>query len=164
EPQAVAGKWRALSRTYIRRLRGMNDGSIPEMLLDMLSGVVADILIVCGAIGAREDIVQLIMQKHKKALRNVLTLAIDFQRKAGEGVISCELAVFAAEPGAAFEPSLMQETQAGAKTSLCGNGTAPILCATRLGLMAEETDDGTVLRGEPAVVKAKVLLKCEVEL
>ncbi|KAI0750414.1 hypothetical protein C8Q74DRAFT_367972 [Fomes fomentarius] len=163
EPQAVAGKWRILCRKYTKLLRGRAEDST-RTWFDALSSMVTDILIVCGAAGTLEKLRELVVREYGSELQGVLKLALQFQRTAGERVVSSDFTILAAKPGAAFDATQMEDARATAGAPATPPSTNEVLCTTELGL---EKTMGEPRRGnEPQAtgIHSTVLKRCKVVL
>ncbi len=61
-----------------------------KTLFDALCSLVTDILVVCGAAGTREKLLEMVSREYESELQDVLKLALQFQRTAGERVVSSD--------------------------------------------------------------------------
>ncbi|KAI0750410.1 hypothetical protein C8Q74DRAFT_1373997 [Fomes fomentarius] len=165
EPQAVAGRWRILCRTYTKLLRGRAEDST-RTLFDALSSMVTDILIVCGAAGTREKLLEMVAREYESELQSVLKLALQFQRTAGERVVSSDFTILAAKPGAAFDSAQMEDARATTGAAATPPSTNEVLCTTELGLVMEKTVGEPRRSNEPQAtgIQSTVLKRCKVVL
>ncbi|PIL34584.1 hypothetical protein GSI_03363 [Ganoderma sinense ZZ0214-1] len=165
EQQSVAGRWRALSRTYVKMLveNGEDSESIEvhELVRD-----IADILLVCGVVAEPQNLHTEIGSTYADALREVIHLSFEVQRIAGEVIISRDLQIFTARRGKPFDPSRMIDKWGDPKKTPHAEETHPVLCTTQLGLVREEikaTEGGVggeivaVVLLEPTVVLTSFL-------
>lgn len=161
EPQAVAGRWRILGRTYMKLLReGTEDPT--RVLFETLSTMVTDVLLVCGARGSRETVSKVVAREFEGDLQGVLKLALQFHRTAGERVVSCDFVILHAKPGAAFETTSMQDVGVITQSAMPPPPTN-VLCTTDLGLLVQKTSGGAKRsQSQPIVVQTAVLVKCKV--
>ncbi|KAI0750445.1 hypothetical protein C8Q74DRAFT_1180517, partial [Fomes fomentarius] len=133
EPQAVAGRWRILARTYTRA----DDDQVRQASLDDLYNLITDILLVCGTAGGRESILEVVARDFEGELQNITKLALKFQRTAGERIVSCDYTILGAKPSVAFDPAQM-EARTVAESTTPPSSTNRVLCTTELGLIAEK--------------------------
>ncbi|KAI0704693.1 hypothetical protein C8Q76DRAFT_787401, partial [Earliella scabrosa] len=159
EPQPVAGRWRMLARKHIKALQPTSWST--RALFDTLASHLTDVLIVCGAIGAREDLLETVAREFKSEVQDVLRRVLDFHRTAGERVVSCDFALVAAEPGVTFDPSLMEEEK-GIRLQGPNPVAARVLCAAEVGLVAERRSDETA--PQDANAGTRILKRCKVVL
>ena len=161
EQQSVAGRWRALSRTYVKMLV-KNDADPERNDVGVLALHIADILLVRGVAAGPQDLRTEVGSSYADALREIVHLSLEFQRITGEGIISRDLLMLAPRSGKPFDPSRMINECADPKNARHGDDTYPVLCTTQLGLVREEkkaTEGG----GKEATT-AVVLLKPKIVL
>ncbi|TFK87245.1 hypothetical protein K466DRAFT_586538 [Polyporus arcularius HHB13444] len=155
EPQSVAGRWRSLGRTHLKRI--LSNIDYAPFLVSNLSDVVADILLVAGATGTRDVIAQIVSAEFESELGEIASLALKFHATTGERVVSRDFALLAAQPGDPFDASCMEAEQGA------GESSARVLGTTQLGLVAERSVERDGKRGDLEIRRA-VLLKCRVVL
>ncbi|KAM5545517.1 hypothetical protein V8D89_000555 [Ganoderma adspersum] len=161
EQQSVAGRWRALSRTYVKTFLkdGVGQG---RREVDVLVHDITNILLVCGIAAAPQDLLTEVGSSYADALGEVIHLALEFQRITGEGIISRDLLILVARLGEPFDPSRMDDEWADPKGAHHGNDTHPVLCTTQLGLVREEKiatgGDEEGMIATVALLKPKVVL------
>ncbi|PIL34611.1 hypothetical protein GSI_03390 [Ganoderma sinense ZZ0214-1] len=159
ERQSVAGRWRALSRTYARM--SFNDGTDPEGGNSRaLAGYITDILLICGITGEPQDLRMEVGSRYADALRGVVHVSFQFQRITGEDIVSRDLLIVYTEPGEPFDPSRMVEQWADPRETHPRADPHPVLCTTQLGLVREERKAA----GGEEVITTVVLLKPKVAL
>ncbi|PIL34592.1 hypothetical protein GSI_03371 [Ganoderma sinense ZZ0214-1] len=161
EQQSVAGRWRALSRTYVKMFfENHEDLEGTEVLV--LVRDITNILLVYGIATAPQDLCTEVGNSYADALREIVHLSLKFQRITGEGIISRDLRILTARSGKPFDPSRMVDEWADPKKARHNDNTHPVLCTTQLGLVREEvkaTEGGVEGR-----VTEMVLLKPSVVL
>ncbi|PIL34613.1 hypothetical protein GSI_03392 [Ganoderma sinense ZZ0214-1] len=163
ERQSVAGRWRALSRMYVKTLRA-DDAERQRIASNMLVDHITDVLIASGIGMPRQDLREKVENSYADALREVVHQSLEFQWIAGERIVSRDLFVFTALPGEPFNPSHMVDEWANPKRARHGVDTHPVLCTTQLGLVREEKKAPTEgADGEEGITKV-VLLKPKVVL
>ncbi|PIL34594.1 hypothetical protein GSI_03373 [Ganoderma sinense ZZ0214-1] len=159
ERQSVAGRWRALSRTYVKTFLE-NDTGLEASANDVLMGRITDILLICGIAGAPQELRREVEDSYADAIREIVHKSLEFQRITGEGIISRDLLVVDTKPGEPFNPSCMVDEWADPKKARRRVEPRPVLCTTQLGLVREEKK---VIGGEEAIARV-VLLKPKVVL
>ncbi|EJF61938.1 hypothetical protein BD309DRAFT_867110, partial [Dichomitus squalens] len=169
EPQSVAGRWRALCRTHVKSLIERGEAQT-QRLFQTLSVVIADVLILCGAIGTWDGVLEAVVRDFEAELYEVVNLALRFQWTAGECVISRDFVVYVADSDAIYDPTRMDSDNAELlKAPSARAPSRTVLCTTHLGLLSEtkvggrERDNGGKVR-TTVLTKAKVVLKSDNEV
>ena len=157
EPQSIAGRWRALSRKYVKSL--LETGEIQtQRLFDTLAGLVADVLVAAGVEGSRQEVVATLAREFESLLYDITSLALEFQWTAGERIVSRDFTVYTVEIGSAFSAAGMEREAAGKGRS----SSSGIVAMTALGVRVERKAGGNgEVTGEAqaaTVLKAKVML------
>ncbi len=135
-------------------------------MFDALCSMITDILMVCGATGTREKLLEMVAQGFEGELQSVLRLAIQFQRTVGERVVSSDFTILAVKPGAAFDSAQMEDARATAGAAATPPSTNEVLCTTELGLVMEKTVGEPRRGNEPQAtgIQSTVLKRCKVVL
>ncbi|KAI1793702.1 hypothetical protein LXA43DRAFT_1092493 [Ganoderma leucocontextum] len=162
EQQSIAGRWRALSRTYVKTFFA-DDATRQRIATDGLLDHITDILLASGICMPQQDLRMEMEGSYADALREVVHLSLEFQRITGERIISRDLLVVTANPGAPFDPSRMVDEWAEPKSARRHIEPHPVLCTTQLGLVREERKAAEEAGGEEGI-SAVVLLKPKVVL
>ncbi|KAM5545533.1 hypothetical protein V8D89_000571 [Ganoderma adspersum] len=162
EPQSIAGRWRALSRTYVKTF--LADAAHRERIAaDRLLDSITDVLLAGGISVPRQDLRMEIERGYVDRLREVIHASHEFQHITGECVISRDLLVVTANPEEPFDPSRMVDEWAGPKRARRSDDPHPVVCTTQLGLVREERKTPEGMGGEVGITEV-VLLKPKVVL
>ncbi|PIL25742.1 hypothetical protein GSI_11492 [Ganoderma sinense ZZ0214-1] len=155
EPQSIAGRWRALSRTYVKTL--LTDDEDPQLIAtnDLLD-CITEILLANGISAPRDDLRMEIERGYADRLREVIHTSHEVQCITGERVISRDLSIVTVDPKEQFDSSRMVDEWADPKRARRGVECHPVLCTTQLGLAREERKTTERTGGE--VGFAEVLL------
>ncbi|KAI0738327.1 hypothetical protein C8Q80DRAFT_1063972, partial [Daedaleopsis nitida] len=139
EPQSVSGRWRALARAHVKHFTP-TAGNLVAMARDTLTEHVVDVLLTCGVPMMRQYLITDVRHTFDDAFHEIAHLALDFQRTAGEEIVSRELFAVYAKSGTTFDPERMTDQWADPKKSLRPRVVKPqsVLCSTQLGLVREE--------------------------
>lgn len=90
EPQSVAGRWRAISRTSLKALS--TDGEAERQThTKAIANLLAEVMLACGVPGSFEPVRDALQKSYASALEEIAGLALDFQRVTGELVVSRDL-------------------------------------------------------------------------
>ncbi|KAM5545782.1 hypothetical protein V8D89_000820 [Ganoderma adspersum] len=155
EQQSVAGRWRALSRTYVKMF--LEDNADRERRdVGALVRDITDILLVCGIAATPQDLRTEVESSYANALRELVHLSLEFQRITGEAIISRDLLILVPRPGEPFDPSGMVDewTDPRAPNDYDAH---PVLCTTQLGLVREEKTATEGAGGEEGIVTVTLL-------
>ncbi|KAH9940095.1 uncharacterized protein BXZ73DRAFT_43214 [Epithele typhae] len=158
EPQSVSGRWRALCRKHLCPPLAASDKR-PHLAGSELAATLAAVLRAFGALDSLES-----MELHTDALNDIVRLAMDFRRLAGETVVSSDFALLLAPPGEVFDEEWLEDEWAEpSRRRKPVEKKRLVLCTTGLGLVREE-GGGLQKRGDgggstsTVVVKVKVLV------
>ncbi|KAH9940083.1 uncharacterized protein BXZ73DRAFT_43205, partial [Epithele typhae] len=157
EPQSVAGRWRALTRTHVKALLETGEAQT-QRLFDTLAAVVLDVLVGGGGAGSREEAAAALAAHFERALYDVVSLALEFQWTAGERIVSRDFVVFVVEDGAPFNPGAMEEDGALGPTWRQGE-ERQVIATVGLGMRMEVKVDGDKLKDVPGEVRRTTMVK-----
>ena len=161
EPQAVAGRWRVLTRAHVRALTDPK----PQAITGTLTSIVANILLACGAKGTQESVASAVASVVHADLVEIVRLALEFQRASGEEYLSRDFTAFVASPDVEFDPTYMEDAKIEFETQSSAGGSTKmhVLCTTAVGLQAEirANDDASGRAGlaKEVLLKPKVVLR-----
>ncbi|KAI1793721.1 hypothetical protein LXA43DRAFT_1092510 [Ganoderma leucocontextum] len=162
EQQSVAGRWRALCLTYMKKFRA-DDRERRRVARDELLEHVTDILLASGIAVSRQDLRRTVERIHADVLREVIHLSYKFQCITVERIISRDLLIYTVIPGEPFDPSCMVDEWADPKRTRRRVDIYPVLCTTQLGVVRGERMATEEAGGEGGI-SSIVLLKPKVVL
>nr|VWP01540.1 N/A [Ganoderma boninense] len=167
EPQSIAGRWRALSRTYVKTFL-TDDKDRQRFETDRVLDCFTDILLISGVGVQQHDLRMEIEHEYADRLREVIHTSHEVQRITGERVISRDLLTVVVKPNESFNPSRMVDEWADPKRARHGHKPRPVVCTTQLGLVREERRTAERAGGEMGIVevfllKPKVVLRSLLE-
>lgn len=134
EDQEIAGRWRALTRTYARRTL-QNGLDISSSLRSNILGIIRDVLLVAGCTAYPLIIQEELGSKLSERMSALINLTIRLRQALGEEITSGDLHVTWIPSDVEFDPATMED--------IGGQGLARIrqdrkkervLCTTELGL------------------------------
>ncbi|OSX61833.1 hypothetical protein POSPLADRAFT_1074679 [Postia placenta MAD-698-R-SB12] len=132
ETQTVAGRWRALTRRYLRQ--GIATDGI-ALSSSYTSRLATDCAVILEIAGMPRDLRDGIEAKCSSRLSKIVDLALGLQTAIGEDVITCELDILTAKDGAQYDPRSMEDEYRRP-------GDAPeasrVLCVIGMGLSRRE--------------------------
>ncbi|CDO71988.1 hypothetical protein BN946_scf184943.g23 [Trametes cinnabarina] len=169
ESQSVAGRWRALARTYLNAVSGENDDveERKERKRSLLSEHLADVLIACGVRTPADNVQKTLFHDFSSSLYDVISIAVEFQTVTGERVVSHDLLASTVDPGIRFVPERMDDDWSNPGPSRISSSVGQtVQCTTHLGLTSNRTLDvssSTAASGarpfrEVILLKPKVVL------
>lgn len=138
-----------------------------QRLFKSISGIVADVLVICGVAGTSESISETVGEGFATDLHEIVSLALQFQWTAGERIVSRDFVVYTEEPDAIFDSSRMEDERAESKRSTHSSiRKGRVLCTTQLGLIMEKKvgrgkEEGEVMT--TVLTKPKVVLKTGID-
>lgn len=164
ELPSVAGRWRALGRKHIRAALS-TDVERCDLAYGILVEHVANVLLACGVpLSGHRPMQAAVLQRFGSAFRDIVQLALEFQRIAGEEVVSRDLAVVLAQVGEAFDPKRMiDEWEDPKKPSSTATPAGSVLCSTQLGLVVERVAEGGAPLVDVVLLRPKVVLNTTLE-
>ncbi|KAK0196217.1 hypothetical protein F5146DRAFT_922862 [Armillaria mellea] len=152
EEQAVAGRWRALTRRYaLQAFREAPDSQ--RQLLSVVMETLVNILISAGLESATSEVSENMAAQFAEHASTVVEHAMRLNRVIGQGITSCEMMPLYLVPETPFDANVMEDVFGTASK----DSTENILCTTDLGLMRMEK------KGEQwekrVLVKPKIILR-----
>ena len=163
EQQSVAGRWRALCFTYMKKFFA-DDAERRHAAKDELLERITDTLIASGVSTPPQDLFQEVARSHADdVLREIIRLSHEFQSTTIERIISRDIWVGTVHPGKPFDPSEIVDEWADPKKARSCVNIDPVLCTTQLGVVRAErrASEGSGGEGE---ISHTVLLKPKVVL
>ena len=164
EEQAVAGRWRALTISQMRRTgNNVEDIFVPIVIYQLLN-----ILVTAGWAGSIEQVRTAILAKFRDRLVVVAKQAIRLRKTIGEDIISSDYKVLYVKQGDEFDPAIMDDAYAEEPSnsqlgkSILGQSSGGVLCS-ELGLWRITKENGGNGRTESIVLKPKVVLHSELK-
>ncbi|KAF9047818.1 hypothetical protein BJ165DRAFT_1403455 [Panaeolus papilionaceus] len=158
EIQAVSGRWRALTSQQISRSPGRFDER-------EITSQVQGLLIMCGCSSeARNPEFMAVVDESAVVINN---MAQKIRAATKEGIISCDINTFRAEPSSRFDPALMIDCAAKDRgevhspKSIQKGAAITILCTVSIGLMKttfKQFSNGTLQEEEHIILKPEVCL------
>lgn len=114
-----------------------------------------DVLLACRVSGTPDTVYALVKKTFLSALHEIAERALEFQRIAGEVVLSCDLIPIVVSPDTTFDQARMEDEWTDPKKPTT---TGHVLCTTQLGLVREEKKaegiQTTLLRRPKVVMKS----------
>jgi hypothetical protein len=165
EEQAVAGRWRALTISQMRRTGNNN---VEELFVQMIFYHLLNILVTAGWAGSIEQVRTAIVAKFRDRLVVVAKQAIRLRKTIGEDIISSDCEVLYVRQGSKFDPAIMDDAYAEEPSnsqlgkSILGQSSGGVLCS-ELGLWRITKENGGNRRTESIVLKPKVVLHSELK-
>ncbi|KAJ7664220.1 hypothetical protein B0H17DRAFT_952221 [Mycena rosella] len=132
QPQAVAGRWRALTHTHVQELIH----GAPE-LSDYFIDAFVNVLLTAGFRSSAAALHAVVGERFADRIAALVRLAIGLNKAVGAEVTACELKVLSAAPGVPFDAETMIDLVDGAPQA----GEA-VLCTCKLGLSRADKEDG----------------------
>ncbi|KZP05600.1 hypothetical protein FIBSPDRAFT_842868 [Athelia psychrophila] len=154
EDQAVAGRWRALSRSHLRHLRTGGNDALPG-IRKFICGGLADILISAKCQPSPLGVVEALIGKFGDRIYAIIDAALNISRILGEEITSDDFEIVTCQAGVTFDPSWMEDDASdGLEKSI-------VLCTTEMGLSREsrEVKGGQIAEVITLLLKPKVALE-----
>ena len=151
ETQTTSGRWRSLTRTYIKPMYGSDPNTVISATVARLSDIVVEAGCAASVAAARLTV----SSKFKDRISFILSIADKFSKTVGD-VISADFNVFVVHHPVLFEEMTM-EIDKGQRypTGLARN---EVMCSTHLGLTRRmQLESGK--KETSTVVRAKVVLE-----
>ncbi|EPQ55251.1 hypothetical protein GLOTRDRAFT_138859 [Gloeophyllum trabeum ATCC 11539] len=155
EPQAVAGRWRSLSRRYQRE---WDKGGNTERR-DFVSYASHEVYLVNVATGC--VLAPELGQAISDSLEGIIKLALGLRNVLGEDITSCDFATVVASPGHLLDLQWMDEEGGDPFGEQAYGSESRTLCTTELGLLRTEKIG---LEGASEHFSQEVVAKCKVAL
>jgi hypothetical protein len=155
EDQTVAGRWRALTKTYLQGAASESRNKITQYIIQRLS----DIILCTGAISEFPNAFNYIEKEDGSRIAAVVDLALQLNEHIGSGITSSDLSIFSGEARESFDSDMMEDYYRQGQGNK--NDQSRILGGAELGLM--KTTIKTSATGGSQYTK-KVLLKAKVVL
>ncbi|KII95455.1 hypothetical protein PLICRDRAFT_150178 [Plicaturopsis crispa FD-325 SS-3] len=158
EPHAVAGRWRALTRMYVRS--GLEEPDALPHLIALIRDSFLDILEIAGSSGGfLGDVPEALVTSFRDGVSTIIDLSLRLNKTIGQDLTSCDMETIAVKSDEAFDSEFMTDAFDG------GNprenlATGRVLCTTDLGLQRVEK----VSKGDIEVMERTTLLKPRVAL
>jgi hypothetical protein len=160
EEQAVAGRWRALTISQMRRIgNNVEETFVPIVIYQLLN-----ILVTAGWAGSIEQVRTAIVTKFRDRLVVVAKQAIRLRKTIGEDIISSDYDVLYVKQGDEFDPAIMDDAYAEepSNSQLDRRISVGVLCS-ELGLRRITKENRENGRTESLVMKPKVVLHSELK-
>ena len=154
EPQAVAGRWRAMMTKQAKHLDSPTQTDVAIKLLSTL-------LCICGSpmanVASQETSLRL-----QQVVSTILNMWMQLRTAIHEGVTTTEMGVFCANPNDIYQDAVMNDIYADTEDVQQPERreAGHILCAVGMGLkrsVIRRNGDGTMSTQEDITLKAKVV-------
>ncbi|KZP28389.1 hypothetical protein FIBSPDRAFT_679257, partial [Athelia psychrophila] len=157
EDQAVAGRWRALSRSHLRLLSAGDKDALPH-IRKFVCGGLADILIRAKCQLSPLGAVEALTSTFGDRIYAIIDAALNINRILGEEITSGDFEIVACQGGVAFDPTSMEDV---APDVPLHDERNIVLCTTEMGLRREswEVKDGQRVQEITLLLKPKVALE-----
>ncbi|EIW80578.1 hypothetical protein CONPUDRAFT_57412 [Coniophora puteana RWD-64-598 SS2] len=167
ENQAVAGRWRALTRAHAQKIAFREDAQHSTLLVTNLSEALVLVLVAAGCAGTYDETYKRIASAFGARISALVDMATRLNRAMGEEVTSADLWPAYIEFGTPFNGDDMRDMYAedGDDANAQESEGHVVLCTTELGLIRSEKAQ---VEGRPEfstthLVKAKVALESVVD-
>lgn len=150
EEQTISGRWRALTRAYVRQT---DSGRASTCFVDAL----VNILITAGAHEKRKELQDLVTSRYSQRI-NLIVKNVQAVRKAiGEDITSCDFTLLFVEQDKPYDPSQMEDSFG---QGILPDSKNPVLCTTDLGLSRSAKMPGKVDEYQQTVMlRPKIVLR-----
>lgn len=155
EPQAVGGRWRALTRAHAQKV-ALQEADLHATMVAHISDTLVLIIVTAGCTKSYEEAYRTFTQKFGERISNIVKMASRLNKAMGEEVTSADLWPTNATSGEKFDGASLDNFETHAEDS---EGKT-ILCTTALGLQRSEK----VVQGNLVEFKTTTLLKPKVAL
>ncbi|EIW80591.1 hypothetical protein CONPUDRAFT_125407 [Coniophora puteana RWD-64-598 SS2] len=167
ENQAVAGRWRALTRAHAQKIAFREDAQHSTLLVTNLSEALVLVLVAAGCVCTYDETSKRIASAFGARISALVDMATRLNRAMGEEVTSADLWPAYIEFGTPFNGDDMRDMYAedGDDANAQESEGHVVLCTTELGLIRSEKAQ---VEGRPEfstthLVKAKVALESVVD-
>jgi hypothetical protein len=106
ELQAVAGRWRALTRAHSYPF---NDPKVWDNLVQVLADDSIQVLLVAGCSLSRSKLHSQFYSKFQERLQKIRQLTFELKKAIDQDITSVDLTVVTVPPGNQFDPSWMED-------------------------------------------------------
>ncbi|KZP20067.1 hypothetical protein FIBSPDRAFT_1045132 [Athelia psychrophila] len=157
EDQAVAGRWRALSRSHLRHLSAGGKDVLPHIRNFVCAGL-ADVLISAKCQLSPPGVVEALTGRFRDNIYAIIDAALNINRILGEEITSGDFEIVTCQAGATFDPGSMEDT---ASDDPSYGKKSIVLCTTEMGLIKEwrEVKGGQRAKETTVLLKPKVALE-----
>ncbi|KZP28393.1 hypothetical protein FIBSPDRAFT_729236 [Athelia psychrophila] len=156
EDQAVAGRWRALSRSHLRHLSTGAKDALSGIRKHVCGGL-ADILISAKCQSSPLGVVEALTSRFGERIYAIIDTALNIKRILGEEITSGDFEIVTCQAGVTFDPTSMEDA---ASDDASYDKTSIVLCTTEMGLRRESWE----VKGGQRAQEITLLLKPKVAL
>ncbi|KZP05602.1 hypothetical protein FIBSPDRAFT_842873 [Athelia psychrophila] len=156
EDQAVAGHWRALSRSHLRHLNTGAKDALPHIRKIVCSGL-ADVLISAKCQINPSGVIEALTGKFGDRIYAIIDAALNINRILGEEITSGDFDIVTWQGGVKFDPTAMEDA---ASDDGSYDEKSIVLCTTEMGLRRESWE----VKGGQRAQEITLLLKPKVAL
>ncbi|KZP28390.1 hypothetical protein FIBSPDRAFT_729036 [Athelia psychrophila] len=156
EDQAVAGRWRALSRSHLRHLGSVGKDILSDIRKYVCGGL-GDILIRAKCQLSPLGAVEALTSKFGDRIYAIIDAALNINRILGEEITSGDFEIVTCPGGVTFDPTWMED----AAYNSFYDEKSIVLCTTEMGLKREsrEVKGGEMAKEFTLLLKPKVALE-----
>ncbi|KAF6743402.1 hypothetical protein DFP72DRAFT_933537 [Ephemerocybe angulata] len=152
EDQAVAGRWRSLTRAHLPYSTSGWDHNL-------MLGIVSILGIAGWSTRTQDDLVQI-----ENRLSSIFKPLLELRKATGEDVTSADLEISVVRPGTQFDPTYMEDAYADGRSSSKSKKSAPeeVISTSGLGLkriVVKRLKTGGIQRQAEALSMPKVVLE-----
>ncbi|KZP05597.1 hypothetical protein FIBSPDRAFT_842861 [Athelia psychrophila] len=157
EDQAVAGRWRALSRSHLRHLSAGGNDALSG-IRKFICGGLADVLISAKCQLSPSAVAEALTGKFGDRIYAIIDAALNINRILGEEITSADFEIVTCPGGVTFNPTWMEDA---ASDDSFYDGKSIVLCTTEMGLKREsrEVKGGQIAKEFTLLLKPKVTLE-----
>ncbi|KZP28394.1 hypothetical protein FIBSPDRAFT_1039528 [Athelia psychrophila] len=156
EDQAVARRWRALSRSHLRHLSTGGEDALSGIRKHVCGGL-ADILISAKCQSSPLGVVEALTSRFGERIYAIIDTALNIKRILGEEITSGDFEIVTCQAGVTFDPMLMED--AASDVPLYDERNI-LLCTTEMGFRRESWE----VKGGQRAKEVTLLLKPKVAL
>ncbi|KZP28404.1 hypothetical protein FIBSPDRAFT_817266 [Athelia psychrophila] len=157
EDQAVAGCWRALSRSHLRRLSAGGTDALLGIRKTICCGL-ADVLISAKCQLSPSGVVEALTSRYGDRIYAIIDTALNINRILGEEITSGDFEIVTWQGGVTFDPRWMEDAASDVPLH---DGRNIVLCTTEMGLrrVSWEVKGGQRAKEITLLLKPKVALE-----
>ncbi|KZP25911.1 hypothetical protein FIBSPDRAFT_733137 [Athelia psychrophila] len=156
EDQAVAGRWRALSRSHLRHMTTGGRDTLSG-IREYICGGLGDILVGAKCQLSPLGVVEVLTGRFGDRIYAIIDAAFNINRILGEEITSGDFEIVTCQGGGTFDPTAMEDAASDVPLH---DESGTVLCTTEMGLRRESWE----VKGGRRVKEITLLLKPKVAL
>ncbi|KAG6819900.1 hypothetical protein H0H93_007613 [Arthromyces matolae] len=157
EEQAMAGRWRALTRKHLPR---PEEHELSYLFVD----AIINILLVANAVLSHDQLLHAVEKQFAERITTIVRSAQRLRKAIGEDITLCDLEVIFFNHDTPFSPTQMDDTFAEVSAEQNAVAGDPVMCTTELGLVRFERRAGKdAIWDETILLKPKIALRSGID-